>query len=39
MDKKNHLLSNLKRQVIALKLQLEKIEKNKHSKLSKHSHP
>lgn len=30
MDKRNHLLSNLKRQVIALKMQLEKIDKNKH---------
>lgn len=36
MEKKNHLLSNLKRQVVALKLQLEQLEKNKQGKSYKH---
>jgi hypothetical protein len=34
MDKKSHLLSSLKKQVIALKSQLEGLEKTKHTKLS-----
>jgi hypothetical protein len=35
MDKKTHLLSNLKRQVLALKNQLEGLERHKNSKLHK----
>ena len=35
MEKKTYLLSNLKKQVIALKNQLEKLEKNKYSQCSK----
>lgn len=34
MDKKGHLLSSLKKQVIALKSQLEGLEKTKHTKVS-----
>lgn len=36
MEKKNHLLSNLKRQVIALKLQLEGLEKKKGKSFKNH---
>jgi len=38
MDKKTHLLSNLKRQVLALKNQLEGLERHKQSKLNKQSY-
>ena len=38
MDKKTHLLSNLKRQVLALKNQLEGLERYKQSKLHRQSY-
>ena len=38
MDKNGHLLSSLKRQVIALKSQLEGLEHAKQAKLSSHTH-
>lgn len=38
MDKKSHLLSSLKKQVIALKSQLEGLEKTKISNISRSKH-
>lgn len=38
MEKKTNLLSNLKKQVLALKCQLDVLEKNKHKSSKTHSH-